>query len=182
MADKSFLDWPFFEARHRAFAKRLDDWAAGHLGGIGHGDVDAACRSLVAALGRDGWLEHTAPDPGGVKGAHDVRTIALARETLARHSGLADFAFAMQGLGAGPISLYGSAAQRKAWLTRTVIQSRPTAVFGSKALPRGEESTMTTRLPSATSFASAASKPSSTHSVCGVSILSGAPVSSPVLW
>jgi acyl-CoA dehydrogenase len=110
MADRSFLGWPFFEDRHRDLAARLDDWCTRHLP-VDHADVDGACRELVRALGRDGWLKHTAPDL-------DVRTLALIRETLARHDGLADFAFAMQGLGAGAITLFGTAEQR-AWLDRT---------------------------------------------------------------
>jgi acyl-CoA dehydrogenase len=110
MADRSFLSWPFFEDRHRDLAARLEDWCAANLP-VDHSDVDAACRGLVRALGREGWLEHTAPDL-------DVRTLALIRETLARHDGLADFAFAMQGLGAGAITLFGTAEQR-AWLERT---------------------------------------------------------------
>jgi acyl-CoA dehydrogenase len=110
MADRSFLSWPFFEDRHRDVAARLDDWCARHLP-VDHRDVDAACRELVRVLGRDGWLKHTAPDL-------DVRTLALIRETLARHDGLADFAFAMQGLGAGAITLFGTAGQRR-WLERT---------------------------------------------------------------
>jgi acyl-CoA dehydrogenase len=116
MADKSFLSWPFFEERHRALAGAIDDWCAAHLP-VDHRDVDAACRELVAMLGRDGWLVHSAIDPDA-PGALDVRTLCLMRETLARHDGLADFAFAMQGLGAGAISLFGSAAQRQ-WLRRT---------------------------------------------------------------
>ena len=118
MLDRSFLDWPFFEQHHRALAERLEAWAASSLKDIGHGDVDAACRRLVTRLGDDGWLKFTAPGDGEAE-TLDVRTLALIRETLARHSGLADFAFAMQGLGAGPISLYGSAAQRAAWLPKT---------------------------------------------------------------
>jgi acyl-CoA dehydrogenase len=110
MADRSFLSWPFFEDRHRDLAARLEDWCAANLP-VDHADVDGACRGLVRALGRDGWLAHTAPDL-------DVRTLALIRETLARHDGLADFAFAMQGLGAGAITLFGTATQR-AWLERT---------------------------------------------------------------
>jgi acyl-CoA dehydrogenase len=117
MLDRRFLDWPFFEPRHRALAAQLDAWAAENLAGIDHHDVDAACHTLVARLGRDGWLKLTAPGDGNER--LDVRTLALARETLARHSGLADFAFAMQGLGAGPISLFGSEAQRAQWLPRT---------------------------------------------------------------
>ena len=118
MPDRSFLDWPFFEERHRALAGRLESWAAEHCENVGHDDVDAVCRGLVQKLGRDGWLKHTAPgdDPSE---KIDVRTLALIRETLARYSGLADFAFAMQGLGAGPISLFGTAAQKRQWLEKT---------------------------------------------------------------
>jgi acyl-CoA dehydrogenase len=117
MPDTSFLHWPFFEPRHRVLAEKLDGWAAENLAAIDHHDVDAACRALVAQLGRDGWLAHTAP--GDEADKIDVRTLALVRETLARHSGLADFAFAMQGLGAGPVSLFGTPAQRAAWLPKT---------------------------------------------------------------
>ena len=116
MADTSFLDWPFFEPHHRELAERLDAWAEAELGGIDHSDVDAACRELVTALGRDGWLEHS-----GAEGDArlDVRTLCLIRETLARHDGLADFAFAMQGLGTGAISLFGSPEQQAEWLPLT---------------------------------------------------------------
>ena len=117
MPDTSFLDWPFFEPRHKALAENLETWAVANLASVDHYDVDAACRTLVGLLGRGGWINYTAPD--GEDGRLDVRTLALMRETLARHSGLADFAFAMQGLGAGPISLFGSAGQRKAWLPKT---------------------------------------------------------------
>jgi acyl-CoA dehydrogenase len=116
MADTSFLAWPFFEARHRELAAAIEAWCRTHLP-VDHGDVDAACRQLVAALGRDGWLAHSAVDPDA-PGALDVRALCLMRETLARHDGLADFAFAMQGLGAGAIGLFGTAAQRQ-WLKRT---------------------------------------------------------------
>lgn len=116
MADTSFLDWPFFEPRHRELAERLDAWAEAELGGIDHSDVDAACRELVTALGRDGWLEHSGAE-GGER--LDVRTLCLIRETLARHDGLADFAFAMQGLGTGAISLFGSPEQQAEWLPLT---------------------------------------------------------------
>ena len=118
MSDKSFLHWPFFEPRHRELADRLETWAAQNLSHIDHDDTDRACRSLVAALGREGWLKFTAPGEGDVEKI-DVRTLALIRETLARHSGLADFAFAMQGLGAGPISFFGDDEQRKTWLPKT---------------------------------------------------------------
>ena len=108
--DRSFLQWPFFEPRHRDLAEALDHWCAGHLP-VDHGDVDAACRGLVAALGQGGWLKHSG-------GALDVRSLCLIRETLARHDGLADFAFAMQGLGMGAVSLFGTADQRL-WLERS---------------------------------------------------------------
>jgi acyl-CoA dehydrogenase len=114
--DKSYLGWPFFEERHRALAAAIERWCADHLP-VKHGDVDAACRALVAALGRDGWLNYSAIDPDAA-GSLDVRTLCLLRETLARHDGLADFAFAMQGLGAGAISLFGNKEQRQ-WLKRT---------------------------------------------------------------
>jgi acyl-CoA dehydrogenase len=116
VADRTFLSWPFFTDRHRALADGIERWCAANLP-VDHGDVDAACRDLVARLGRDGWLMHTAPDPQ-IPAPPDVRTLCLMRETLARHDGLADFAFAMQGLGAGPISFFGSDEQR-AWLKRT---------------------------------------------------------------
>ncbi len=116
MADQTFLSWPFFTDRHRALAAAIESWSAANLPAP-HSDVDATCRGLVARLGRDGWLAHSAPDPGAPSPL-DVRTLCLIRETLARHDGLADFAFAMQGLGAGPISLFGNPEQRR-WLTRT---------------------------------------------------------------
>lgn len=119
MADKTFLDWPFFEPRHRALAADLDRWAHENLGSVDHGNVDEACRQIVGMLGRDGWLTHSAPDPAQTEAKLDVRTLAIIRETLARHEGLADFSFAMQGLGAGPISLFGTAEQRRDWLVRT---------------------------------------------------------------
>jgi acyl-CoA dehydrogenase len=120
MADTDYLDWPFFEPRHAGLARELDAWAATHLA-HGHGrDVDAACRELVKALGRDGWLRHAVGGTayGGASDTIDTRAICLIRETLARHAGLADFAFAMQGLGSGAISLFGSEAQKRAWLPK----------------------------------------------------------------
>ena len=114
MADKSFLDWPFFEDRHRALATALEAWCVAHLP-VDHGDVDGACRSLVAMLGAGGWLQHSGAAIGEKL---DVRTLCLIRETLARHDGLADFSFAMQGLGMGAVSLFGSDVQRE-WLLRT---------------------------------------------------------------
>lgn len=119
MSDRSFLAWPFFDDRHRTLADELDSWAASSLSGLDHSDTDETCRKLVSMLGRDGWLAHSAPDPANPESRIDVRSLCLIRETLGRHDGLADFAFAMQGLGAGAISLFGSDAQRVAWLPRT---------------------------------------------------------------
>lgn len=116
--DRSFLDWPFFEDRHRELAEGLEAWCEGLS--VDHADVDAACRDLVARLGADGWLTHSA-------GTLDVRTLCLIRETLARHDGLADFTFAMQGLGTGAITLFGSEAHRS-WLPRTT-QGRAISAF-----------------------------------------------------
>lgn len=116
MSDRSFLTWPFFEDRHRELAEALDQWAGKTLGEVDHSDTDAACRDLVARLGAGGWLRHS-----GAEGAEvlDVRSLCLIRETLARHDGLADFAFAMQGLGTGAISLFGTPEQQATWLPKT---------------------------------------------------------------
>lgn len=116
MADKSFLHWPFFDDHHRTLQNKLEQWCATNLP-ADHSDIDQACRSLVANLGKDGWLQHSAIDPQN-PGALDVRTLCLIRETLSRHDGLADFAFAMQGLGTGAISLFGNHEQRQ-WLNKT---------------------------------------------------------------
>ncbi|MEX0622351.1 MAG: acyl-CoA dehydrogenase family protein, partial [Saccharospirillum sp.] len=113
MSDTSFLTWPFFEDRHREWAKELDAWCVDNLSQHSdETDTDAECINLVRTLGKAGFLQPTAGD------AIDVRTLCLARETLARHHGLADFAFAMQGLGTGAISLFGTDEQ-KHWLDKT---------------------------------------------------------------
>ncbi|MBW8636066.1 acyl-CoA dehydrogenase family protein [Hoeflea sp. WL0058] len=119
MADRTFLDWPFFESRHAAFHDELDQWAANALVTIDHSDTDAACRGLVKLIGDAGFLKHTAIDPDEENSGIDVRTICLMREIMARHDGLADFVVAMQGLGTGAISLFGTDAQKRAWLPRT---------------------------------------------------------------
>ena len=120
MPDRSYLDWPFFEDRHRDLAAAIDAWAAANLKAVDHSDTDATCRQLVAMLGEAGHLAHTAVDPAGGD-ALDVRSLCLVRETLARHDGLADFAFAMQGLGTGAVSLYGTDAQKSEWLAKTRV-------------------------------------------------------------
>jgi acyl-CoA dehydrogenase len=115
MADRSFLTWPFFEDRHRILADRLDSWAQANLSQLNHTDTDATCLKLVRMMGDAGWLEYSASEAGTL----DVRTLCLIRETLARHDGLADFAFAMQGLGTGAITLFGTDKQKATWLTQT---------------------------------------------------------------
>lgn len=108
------LDWPFFEERHRTFAAELAGWADSYLADLPHDDVDEACRARVAALGAAGFLKAAVPAAyGGLSDKLDVRTLCLAREILAAHDGLADFAFAMQGLGTGSISIAGSEAMKQ---------------------------------------------------------------------
>ncbi|MHA4870298.1 acyl-CoA dehydrogenase family protein [Duganella sp. PWIR1] len=130
MSDKNYLAWPFFEPRHAALEQALDAWAAEHVAGAHAHDVDAACRQLVRQLGEGGWLRHAIGGTahGGAGDSIDTRAICLIRETLARHNGLADFAFAMQGLGSGAISLFGSEANRAGYLPR-VARGEAIAAF-----------------------------------------------------
>ena len=117
MPDRTFLNWPFFDDSHRDLAAQLDAWTTNTLAAIDHADTDMTCRALVSALGQAGWLAHATIDPDK-EAPLDVRSLCLIRETLARHDGLADFAFAMQGLGTGAISLFGTPEQKQAWLPR----------------------------------------------------------------
>jgi acyl-CoA dehydrogenase len=117
MADRSFLDWPFFDESHRRLADELESWCAAELAEPHGEDIDAECVDLALRLGAGGWLGYCVPAAyGGVHETFDVRSLALIRETLARHSGLADFVFAMQGLGSGAITLFGSDSQKRNWL------------------------------------------------------------------
>jgi len=115
MADRSFLAWPFFEERHRKLAAEVEDWCDEWLKDAHPSDPDATCRALVTEYGRAGFLKLAVSD-GNTR--PDVRSLALCREILARHHGLADFAFAMQGLGSGAISLFGTVEQKRAWLPK----------------------------------------------------------------
>ena len=134
-SSRSFLDWPFFTESHRELASRLSQWAAARFAHPAPAEdrnaVDAACGQLVRELGRAGWTRYCAPDDsnhggskgdpaGGGRAVFDVRALALIRETLARHDALADFAFAMQGLGSGAISLAGSPELKARYLPRVV--------------------------------------------------------------
>jgi len=125
MADRSFLAWPFFEERHRALAAELEAWCETTIHDPEAADPDEACRSLVAELGSEGFLKLTVGDG---ESRPDVRSLAICREVLARHHGLADFAFAMQGLGSGAISLFGTIEQKREWLPR-VASGKAIAAF-----------------------------------------------------
>jgi acyl-CoA dehydrogenase len=115
MADRSFLAWPFFEERHRALAADLEAWCEAQIHDAEAADPDETCRSLVQELGSAGFLKLCVGDGDS---RPDVRGLAICREILARHHGLADFAFAMQGLGSGAISLFGTIEQKRKWLPR----------------------------------------------------------------
>ncbi|PRC91755.1 acyl-CoA dehydrogenase family protein [Solimicrobium silvestre] len=130
MSDTSYLAWPFFEPRHQELAAQLDQWASATLSQQHHADVDQACRTLVKQLGDAGWLQHAiaGKEYGATSDQIDTRVICLIRETLARHNGLADFAFAMQGLGSGAISLFGSQSQRANYLPK-VAKGHAIAAF-----------------------------------------------------
>ena len=124
------LAWPFFELRHQELVAELDPWAARRVAHAHGGDTDATCRERVRVLGEDGWLRYAVAGlaHGGLTDAIDTRAVCLIRETLAYHDGLADFSFAMQGLGSGAISLFGTDEQRAGYLPR-VASGRAIAAF-----------------------------------------------------
>ena len=129
--DRSFLSWPFFEERHRALAEEIDGVGRAEAASWNEfdeddqGAVDGTCRRIVQRLGQLGVLRHAC---AGTDAKLDVRSLCIIRETLARHVPLGDFAFAMQGLGSGPISLFGSAEQKTRYLPR-VSQGSAIAAF-----------------------------------------------------
>ena len=150
MADRSFLEWPFFGDQHRRAAEAFERWTADFLPAVLGGEADAekdvraTVRRLVAALGASGLLHHAAPGGDGANGGLEVRTLCLARETLARASGLADFAFAMQGLGSGPISLFGTEVQKHRYLPRVRAGNAVAAFALSEAEAGSDVAAMTT--------------------------------------
>ncbi|HEY0025820.1 MAG TPA: acyl-CoA dehydrogenase family protein [Longimicrobium sp.] len=147
MPDRTFLSWPFFTDEHRALAAELEVFVRREVASLPHVEtnVDAACRALVRVLGEGGWLMHAVTAPhGGARERLDVRTLCLVRETLARAWGLADFAFAMQGLGTGPITLFGSDALRERYLPLVASGERIAAFALSEPDAGSDVAAMTT--------------------------------------
>ena len=135
MSDQSYLEWPFFDDRHRKFAKELSEWVKKEIAPLQHeepknnDELDELCRDFVKKLGEGGWLKYCVPKAfGGKLESFDVRTLALTREILSYRSGLADFSFAMQGLGSGAITLFGSDEQKQSYLV-PVAEGKKIAAF-----------------------------------------------------
>ncbi len=152
MRDTSFLAWPFFDESHRTFASAIERWAAAALPELcpaeaEHGAaMDSSVRRLVRELGIAGFLAASVPEAyGGRAKDFDVRGLCLGREILARHNGLADFSFAMQGLGSGAITLFGDDRQKERWLP-LVGRGEVIAAFAISELEAGSDvGAMTTR-------------------------------------
>ncbi|SDR45952.1 acyl-CoA dehydrogenase [Rhizobiales bacterium GAS113] len=145
MPDPAFLRLPFFEERHRRFADEIAAFADTTPALVDHHDVDGSCRRLVRSLGEAGFLRHAVIAPhGGEAATLDVRTLCLARETLAAASGLADFAFAMQGLGTGPVSLFGTGEQKQRFLPAVAAGERIAAFALSEPDAGSDPAAMTT--------------------------------------
>ena len=142
MPDRTFLDWPFFDDAHRTLAREIDRWATEQVAPLAleeHADTEVTARRLVRLLGEGGWCRYAvAAAYGGALPQVDVRTLCLVRETLARHDGLADFMFAMQGLGTGPIALFGSEEQKRRWLPR-VARGEAIAAFAISEAEAGSD-------------------------------------------
>jgi acyl-CoA dehydrogenase len=131
------LDLPFFDDVHRTLCAGLIDWAA--VQQVDETDDRAACRQWVELLGAGGWLRYCVPaEFGGALPKLDSRALVILRETLAFHSPLADFAFAMQGLGSGAITLAGSAAQQAAYLP-LVAKGKKIAAFALSEADAGSD-------------------------------------------
>ncbi|WP_194836660.1 acyl-CoA dehydrogenase family protein [Nocardia sp. XZ_19_369] len=133
-------DWPFFEDEHRKMAATLRAWAADQPAEESGVTLDDRCRQLVRALGAAGWLRHSVAGTefGGSHDRIDTRTVCLAREILAEHDALADFAFAMQGLGSGAISLAGTEEQKRHYLPR-VAAGTAIAAFALSEIGAGSD-------------------------------------------
>jgi acyl-CoA dehydrogenase len=140
MLPRDYLEWPFFEPRHRELALAAHAWAAKHIDTSHPVDVDVACRTLVRQLGDAGWLAHAigGVQYGAIAEEIDTRAVCIVREALAEYSGLADFSFGMQGLGSGAITLFGSDAQKRAYLPR-VANGSAIAAFALSELDAGSD-------------------------------------------
>jgi acyl-CoA dehydrogenase len=151
MADTSYLDWPFFDDGHRQLAADITGWAAKEIGGDDHPEpaddaaLDAAATELAAKLGGAGWLKYTVPAAyGGALENLDARSLCIARQALGYHSGLADFVFAMQGLGSGAITLYGTDEQKAKYLPGVAAGTQIAAFAISEAEGGSDVAAMTT--------------------------------------
>ena len=145
--DDTLFDLPFFEDSHRELARELTTWARdNYRDRVHHGNVDDVCRARVAALAQAGWLRYCVPgNAGGALAKLDSRSLCLIRQILSYHDGLADFSFAMQGLGSGPLSLFGSAELQAQYLP-DVAQGRLIAAFALSEPDAGSDAAaMTTR-------------------------------------
>jgi acyl-CoA dehydrogenase len=144
MADRSFLTWPFLEPRHQELYDSVDAWASANHAALHSEDESSAAaattvRRIVAEFGNSGLLATaTGGGKGALYGPLDARSLCICREVLARHAGLADFAFAMQGLGTGPIGLFGSAEQRNRWLP-AVAQGKAISAFALSEAAAGSD-------------------------------------------
>ncbi len=144
MPDRSFLRWPFFENRHQQLATEFGAWTASEIAPIAAAeprgaDLDAACVAIVRQLGMAGWLRNAVTsDHGGVSETLDVRSLCMMREILAYHSGLADFVFALQALGAGPITLFGSDDLKRRYLPH-VASGKSIAAFAISEADAGSD-------------------------------------------
>ncbi len=151
MADRSFLDWPFFDDAHRALAAAVEAWTDEVIAPLEHEEphddaaLDALCRRLVGLLADGGWLRYCVPGShGGATENLDVRSLCLIREILARRSGLADFCFVMQGLGTGAISLFGTDALKSRYLPGVAAGERIAAFALSEPASGSDVAAMTT--------------------------------------
>ena len=151
MSDTTFLDWPFFDDSHRKFAADLTAWADKEISPLAHADIsthdalDSAFREIIQKLGDAGWLKYAVPKAyGGALEKLDVRSIALARSILGYHTGLADFAMAMQGLGSGSITLFGSEELKQKYLPEVASGKRLAAFALSEPTCGSDVAAMTT--------------------------------------
>ena len=140
MPDRSFLDWPFFTADHRKLAADVEAWAARELSSYSEPEnLDRYCRHLVQKMGEAGWLRYSVPTAfGGVNDRLDVRSLCIIRETLARFSGVADFSFALQGLGSAPISFHGSPELQQKYLP-AIAAGKAIAAFAISETEAGSD-------------------------------------------